>query len=180
MYVDVFLGLLFLWACYSGWKQGFLKEVVSAMGFLLGLLIAATCYSQLGEYLTRAHSRLGAMSNVVAFLLLWIIVPIALGFIANVLTKALKGMKLGFPNSVLGAAVSVIKYLVLLSCVLNVMEGIGILDETKTQDSRLYAPTKSALAFLFDHAFPVAKKTFGGDAQGDTIWINRSQPSHHE
>ncbi|MBR1711975.1 MAG: CvpA family protein [Alloprevotella sp.] len=175
MYIDVFLIILLLWSFYSGWKQGFLKEVVSALGFFLGLLIAATCYSQLGEYLTRAGSQLGVLTNVVAFLLLWIIVPIVLGFMANVLTKALKGVKLSLPNSLLGGLVSVLKYLVLLSCVLNVMEGIGILDEEKTHDSHLYAPTKAALVFLFDHAFPALERTVsgqGGETDGDTVWVD--------
>ena len=174
MFIDIFLIVLLLWSAYSGWKQGFLKEVVSALGFLVGLLIAATCYSQLGTYLTMAGSQLGMLTNVVAFLLLWIIVPIVLGFAANMLTKALKGMRLGLPNSLLGALVSIAKFLILISCVLNVMSGLHILDEEKTRDSRLYEPTRGLLSILFSHAditnAPVSQED---TLQNDTLWVER-------
>ena len=170
MFIDIFIIVLLLWSCYSGWKQGFLKELVSACGFLLGLLVAATCYSQLGDYLTRAGSQLGVLTNVVAFLLLWIIVPIVFGFIANVLTKAMKKMKVSLPNSLLGSLVSVLKYVILLSCIFNVMEALHILDETKTTDSRLYAPARDALSFLFSGSFTESLSSDAGTQ--DTLWVD--------
>ena len=173
MFIDIFLIVLLLWSVYSGWKQGFLKEVVSAVGFLVGLLIAATCYSQLGDYLTQAGSQLGALTNVVAFLLLWVIVPIVLGFAANIATKALKGLKLGLPNSLLGAFVSVVKYVILVSCVLNVMSALQILDEEKTRDSRLFEPTKGLLSMIFSQGFIQADEPAEGASVGDTIWVER-------
>lgn len=173
MFIDIFLIVLLLWSLYSGWKQGFLKEVVSAVGFLVGLLIAATCYSQLGEYLTQAGSQLGALTNVVAFLILWVIVPIVLGFAANVATKALKGMKLGLPNSLLGALVSAVKYVILISCVLNVMSALNILDEEKTRDSQLYEPTKGLLSMLFSQDFIQTQEPAEDTLVGDTIWVER-------
>ena len=173
MFIDIFLIVLLLWSVYSGWKQGFLKEVVSAVGFLVGLLIAATCYSQLGDYLTQAGSQLGALTNVVAFLLLWVIVPIVLGFAANIATKALKGLKLGLPNSLLGALVSVVKYVILISCVLNVMSALHILDEEKTRDSRLFEPTKGLLSMIFSLGFIQADEPAEGPSVGDTIWVER-------
>ncbi|MBR1594788.1 MAG: CvpA family protein [Alloprevotella sp.] len=173
MFIDIFLIVLLLWSAYSGWRQGFLKEVVSALGFLVGLLIAATCYSQLGEYLTQAGSQMGALTNVVAFLLLWIIVPIVLGFAANMLTKALKGMKLGLPNSLLGALVSIVKFAVLISCVLNVMSGLRILDEEKTQGSRLFEPARGLLSMLFSHAdFGDGIAPQEDTLQADTLWVD--------
>ena len=170
MFIDIFIIVLFLWSFYSGWKQGFLKEIVSACGFLLGLLVAATCYSQLGDYLTRAGSQLGVMTNILAFLLLWIIVPIVFGFIANVATKAMKKMKVSLPNSLCGALVSVLKYVILISCIFNVMEALHIMDETKTADSRLYQPAKGALSFLFNGSFAQSLST-DSEAQ-DTLWVD--------
>lgn len=162
---------MFLWSAYSGWKQGFLKELASAGGFLAGLLIAATCYSTLGEYLTRAGSGLGVMTNVVAFFLLWIIVPIFLGFVANMLTKALKGLKLGLPNSLLGAVVSIVKYAVLLSCVFNVMSALRIMDEERTKNSHLYEPAKGALSFAFSSFKGVQASEPSDSTAPDTVWV---------
>ncbi len=172
MYIDIFLIVLILWAAYSGWRNGFLKEVVSAGGFFVGLLIAATCYSTLGDYLTKAGSQLGVLTNIVAFFLLWIIVPIALGFVANVLTKALKGLKLGLPNSLLGVAVSVLKYAILISCVFNVMSALHIMNEERTRDSRLFEPAKNALSFVFSNFEGIQASQADDEQQSDTIWVD--------
>lgn len=184
MYTDIFITVLLLWSLYNGWRNGFLKEIVSSAGFLLGLLVAAVFYSQLGEHLTVSGSQGNQLSSLVAFFILWILVPIALGFAANLLTKALKEMHLGLPNSLLGAVVSVLKYLILLSCVLNVMSALHILDEQKRASSRLYAPVTGLLHTLF----PTPSDTAAGETDDeagasatDTLWVDFSdRKASHE
>ena len=188
--LDIFLLIVLLWAIYDGWHDGFVKQLASAVGFLLGLFVAATFYSTLGEYLTVDGSQTNMMTSVVAFFILWIIVPIALGFVAKIVTKALKGMCLGLPNSLLGVGVSVVKYLILLSCVLNVMGGLRILDESKTSTSYLYAPCKDFLGWAFDHASTEASSsTVDSDSLraqetvGDTVWVDvshKQKPTHRK
>ena len=83
-------------------------------------------------------------------------------------------MRLGLPNSLLGALVSIAKFLILISCVLNVMSGLHILDEEKTRDSRLYEPTRGLLSILFSHAdFTNAPVTQEDTLQNDTLWVER-------
>ncbi|MBQ1272605.1 MAG: SIS domain-containing protein, partial [Clostridia bacterium] len=47
------------------------------------------CYEQFGEYLKVDGSEVNMFTSIVAFLLLWIVVPIVFGFLANLLTKAI-------------------------------------------------------------------------------------------
>lgn len=175
MLFDIFIVVLVLWAAYKGWQNGFLKEVISTIGFAAGLLIAATCYSQFGAYLNMEGSSTNLFLNIVAFFLLWIIVPIFLGLVANLLTKALNALFLGIPNSLLGAAVSVLKYGVLLSCVLNVMSYLGIISEEREKESRFIAPVKGAMNYFFAERIAEEEKMRNG---GDTVFIDmtRKQP----
>ena len=82
--------------------------------------------------------------------------------------EALKGMKIGLPNSILGAAVSLIKYLILMSCVFNVMSFLGIVSQAKAEESFLYEPVKNSLGYAF--------KAYGeshsqdGEAAGDSVY----------
>ncbi len=182
MFIDIFIIVLTVWALVSGWRNGFLKELVSSLGFLAGLLVAALFYSTLGEYLSVSGSETNMFTSIVAFFILWIIVPIALGFMANILTKALEGMHFGLPNSLLGAAVSFSKYLVLMSCVFNVMSALHIMDARKADESRLFRPVEGVLTFLFDK---VEEKAFTGGSERndeflsdtvsasrpDTVWV---------
>lgn len=170
--IDLFIIVLLLWAAFSGWRAGFVKEVISAIGFLIGLFVAATCYASFGKYLAVDGSESNMFTSVLAFFILWIIVPIVLGFVANVLTRALKVMCLGMPNSLLGAAVSVIKYWVLMSCVLNVMEGLHIMNEGKKADSRLYAPVAGTLQFFFPEDTTRVEPADSQAAANDTVWVD--------
>ena len=172
--IDIFIIVLLLWAAFSGWRAGFLKEVISSIGFLVGLFVAATCYSAFSDTLAVSGTETNIYTNIVAFFLLWIIVPIILGFVANVLTKALKGMKLGMPNSILGALVSLLKYFVLVSCVLNVMGALHIMNEEKAATSHLYKPVTEALQVFLPHSMTEsAKQENAADStQNDTIWVD--------
>ncbi len=149
-FIDFIILLLIIWAIYKGWQAGFIKEIISMIGFFAGLLVAATLYSNFGEYLAPRIGAAPAVSDIIAFVMLWVIVPILLGLVANILTKALKGMKLGLPNSILGAAVSILKYLVLMSCIFNVMSFTGMISPEKAEESLLYEPVKSSLDKAFD------------------------------
>ena len=170
--IDLFILVLMIWAAFNGWRNGFIKEVVSSVGFLAGLLIAATCYSTFGEYLAVTGTETNMFTSVVAFFLLWIVVPIVLGLVANILTKALKGMQLGLPNSILGALVSLVKYVVLISCVLNVMQALHILNEEKTVDSKLYALVTGVLQWLWENHGTLMPADEADTLKNDTVWVD--------
>lgn len=148
-FIDFAILLLVIWAAYKGWRQGLLKELASMVGFVVGLLVAAALYSQFGEYLAPHLGAPLTAAKIVAFAVLWIVVPIVLGMVANLLTKALRGMRIGLPNSILGAAVSLLKYLVLMSCVFNVMSALGIVSQEKANASFFYEPIKDSLGNAF-------------------------------
>ena len=170
--IDLFILVLMIWAAFNGWRNGFIKEVVSSVGFLAGLLIAATCYSTFGEYLAVTGTETNMFTSVVAFFLLWIVGPIVLGLVANILTKALTGMQLGLPNSILGALVSLVKYVVLISCVLNVMQALHILNEEKTVDSKLYAPVTGVLQWLWENHGTLMPADEADTLKNDTVWVD--------
>jgi len=173
--IDIFIVIVLLWAAWRGWQAGFLKEVVSTVGFLVGLFVAATCYSTFGEYLAVDGSETNMVTSIVAFLLLWIAVPIVLGLVANILTKALKGMHLGLPNSLLGALVGALKYFILLSCVFNAMNALHIMNGERTARSYLYKPVTGALQLLFpSDSTSVADDSIAVE-KNDTVWVDMTK-----
>lgn len=180
MFIDIFILVLTVWALASGWRNGFLKELISSLGFLIGFLVAALFYSAWGKYLAVNGSEINMFTSIVAFFILWIIVPIALGFMANIMTKALEGMHLGLPNSLLGAAVSFAKYLVLMSCVFNVMSALHIMNDRKAEESRLFHPVEGVLTFLFDKVGdtkPAVHHEEDDLYRPDTVWVDMN--SHY-
>ncbi len=175
MYIDIFICVVLLWALYNGWRQGLLRELVSALGWLVGLLVAATCYSFLGEYLTVNGTEANQFTNILAFLILWIAVPIFLGFVATLVTKALKNNTIGIPNALMGAIVSAAKFILLLSCAFNVMNGLHILDSERKKGSMLYEPVCEILTVFFSEEQQEALPN--SNSNGDTIWIDMTKPA---
>lgn len=152
MYLDIFIGIILIFALVRGLMNGFVKELASTIGFLVGLFVAATCYQTLGEYLTVDGSEVNMFTSIVAFLLLWIIVPIIFGLLATLITKALDLTALGIANRIGGGILSMVKYLVLISCVLNVMVSLNILNSERTEGSVMLEPVQFITKFAMERA----------------------------
>ena len=178
---DIFIIVVAIWAIINGWRNGLLREITSSVGFLVGLFIAASCYSSFGKYLAANGSEGNVITSLVAFAILWIITPIALGVAANILTKICKTIHLGGLNSLAGAAVSLLKYTILLSCILSAMSALHILNEERTADSKLYQPVSGIVSGIVDwaldddtdpdrHFTPADRPATA--TQNDTLWID--------
>lgn len=173
--IDIVIIILVIWAAYNGWKQGLIKELVSLVGFFVGLIVAFQLYATFGDYLAPRLSSDGAVNGTVirllAFVLIWIIVPIVLGLVANILTKSLKLIRLGFINSFAGMLLSVAKYLILMSSVFCAMDFLNILDNQKKEEALLYQPVASIVkGFFADQPKPQPSEPEAETS--DTIWID--------
>lgn len=170
MYLDIFIGIVLIFALVRGLMNGFIKELASTIGFLVGLFVAATCYETLGEYLTVDGSEVNMFTSIVAFLLLWIIVPIIFGLLATLLTKALDLTALGIANRIGGGLLSIAKFVVLISCLLNVMMSLRILNNDRIEGSILFEPVVSITQFAIQCASDYTPDLI---EMADTIFINR-------
>lgn len=139
--VDTVIVLILLWGAWRGWKAGLIKEAFSTCGLIVGLIVAVLFYKVLGEYFSPALGS-GSLASyagcVMAFVLIWVLVPIFAGIGANVLTKAVKNVFLGPLNSFLGMLLGALKFLILISFVFSAMSYVGIISDQKKNSSRLY------------------------------------------
>ncbi len=174
MYIDLFVGVLLLWAVFCGYRNGLIKELVSTLGILAGLIVAVLCYGKLGEYLAVDGTEVNMATSIVAFLLLWIVVPIFLSLLAGLFTKALDVVHLGFVNRLLGVGVSCVKYALLLSCLLNAMQALHILNEERVKDSMTYKPALALMGKAFDQVIKPTYHHVIEETQIDTLWVDFS------
>ena len=180
--IDIFILVVAVWALFSGWRNGLVKEIASSIGFFVGLFIAVTCYSTFGSYLAVNGSEGNMVTSIVAFFILWIVTPIVLGLAANILTRVFKNLHLGGLNSIAGATVRLLKFTILLSCVLSAMSALHIINEDRVADSRLYEPVRSVVSRLVDYALDSPdepQKCTPADRpatlSGDTVWVDVSK-----
>ncbi|MBP5360218.1 MAG: CvpA family protein [Bacteroidaceae bacterium] len=176
--VDIIIVIVLLWGAWRGWRCGFIKEVFSTVGIVVGLVLAASFYSVLGEHFAPAlgsGSKASFAACVLAFILIWVVVPIVFGLVANVLTRTVKALHAGPLNSLLGLVVGVVKYFVLLSVVFSAMSYVGILSQEKRQESALYPYITVVGNAIYEHRDIV---TESGLLKDDTVFVKvKSQES---
>lgn len=131
--MDILLYFVLIVGAFIGWKQGAFKQVAHFLGVAVGLLIAATLYHQFGDFLADKTGASIGFGRLIAFVLIVIVVPIALGWIAAFLTEFFKKLKLNFLNRIIGALVGVACYALMLSVALNLFDFIASNAGFKTQ-----------------------------------------------
>ena len=169
--VDIIIIVILLWGAFRGWKSGFIKEVFSSLGIVVGLIVAILFYSEVGKYFTPAlgsGSVVSFLSSVLAFIIIWVIVPIVLSVVANVLTRTVKDLHAGPLNSILGLTVGTLKYFVLISFVFSAMAYVGIISEEK-KNASLFYPYITILGNTVYEGRSVAEES--GELKDDTVFI---------
>lgn len=123
--MEILIYIVLIIGAIIGFKQGAFKQVAHFLGVAVGLLIAATLYHQFGDFLADKTGASIGFGRLIAFVLIVIVVPIALGWLAAFLTEFFKNLKLNFLNRLLGAFVGVVCYAVILSFALNLYDFMG-------------------------------------------------------
>ena len=142
--IDWILLALLLVGAIKGWRQGFLRQLISLGAFFVGLFVAKMCYSALGEIISPHLNDNTKMANILAFIAIWIVVPVALGLLGELFSAALgKLFVLGKVNCLLGALLGAIKYGLIMGSFIWVFATTGILNKDTMESSKLCTPLKA-------------------------------------
>ena len=141
-----------------GFMKGFIRQLASILGLIVGLLAAKALYTSLAVKLCPTVTDSMTVAQILAFVIIWIAVPLIFTLVASVLNKALEAVSLGWLNRMLGAGLGALKYLLLVSLVICVIQFIDsdsqLISQTKKEQSLLYYPMER-FAGIF---FPAAKE----------------------
>lgn len=142
--------VLLLLGAIRGWRTGLIKQVVSLGGLIAGLLIAKLCYAMVGDAIAPYIDNHTTLAHVLAFILIWIAVPVILGVLGEILTTVLdKLFVLGTVNSILGALLGLIKFQLIIGALIWVLCATKIIGENTMQQSVLCAPLKAVPEALY-------------------------------
>ena len=154
--IDIIILIAFLTGALLGAIKGFIRQLASLLGLVVGLLAAKMLYGVVAEryfsYLTDSLT----VAQILAFIAIWIAVPLAFTLVAAALTKAMEVIHLGWLNRWLGAGLGALKALLLTGIVVGAIEFIDsdcqLIHRTKKEASLFYYPI-DRLADIF---MPVA------------------------
>lgn len=162
--LDLIIIIVLCIGALIGFVKGLIKQVVSIVGLIVGLLVARALFGAVGEKLAVEVGMSATFGQILAFLLIWIVVPLGLSLMASILTKALDKVKLGFINRWLGSGLGLIKYALLVSMFINLVQFIDVNDSLihakSKQNSALYYPMQK-FAGIFKPALKSVTKSVG-------------------
>ncbi len=140
-----------------GLLKGALKQLAGLLGLVVGLLAAKALYATVAEEVFSRVTDNMTVAQVLAFLAIWVVVPLLFWAVACLLTKAMDAFCLGWVNRLLGGVLGGVVHALLASILICVLEAVDthgdLISRSRKQQSILYYRMKP-LAGLF---FPAAK-----------------------
>ena len=126
-----------------GFSKGALRQVASLVGLVAGLLLARALYSTVGERMAVELGTSATVAQIIAFFLIWLLVPIALLWVASLISRVMEVVNLGILNRLAGAIVGAVKYALLISLLVHFIEFID------TKDELIQRTVKNASVFYY-------------------------------
>ena len=155
--IDIIILIVIGAGAVVGFVKGFIRQLASILGLIVGLLAAKALYASLAEKLCPTVPDSMTVAQVLAFIMIWIAVPLIFVLIASLLTKAMQAISLNWLNRWLGSGLGALKFLLLTSVVIGAIEFVDsdnkLISATKKEESLLYYPMET-FAGIF---FPAAK-----------------------
>lgn len=110
-FFDILTLVALAWAVISGWRSGFISQLLSLAGMILGIILALRYGAAVGA-MFGIDSR---FSVVAGFLITFVAILIVATILSRLLAKVLKFIGLGWVNTLLGILLSIVKGLLVLS-----------------------------------------------------------------
>ncbi len=149
---DIIFLIVLVLGAWKGWSNGLLKEVLGLVGVFVGLYAAYLLYEQVGYELAPHIGTSPSVASIIAFILIWIGVPIILSLLGSLLTKVLEWVGLEGFNGMGGAFIGLVKYALILGICCNVLAITHLVKEDSQHNSLLFEPLRKTTSLAFDLA----------------------------
>ena len=138
--IDLIVCLMLVLAVWNGWRQGFVMQVCSLAGIIAGIWVASRYGAEVGAWLKLDETISAAGGFVVVLLAVVLLVAIA----GRLVRKLCHFAGFRIADIVLGIAVSVLKYMLLLSVLFSAFDTLNedytLIGARTIEKSKSYKP----------------------------------------
>lgn len=156
--LDIILLVLIGTGAVLGFAKGFLRQLAGLLGLIVGLLAAKALYATVADEVFSQVTDDAGLARGLAFVAIWLLVPLLFLLVASLLTRAMEAVSLGWLNRLLGAALGAAKYALCISLLLMTVDHFDtketLISRSQKEASILYGPM-TGWAELF---IPAARK----------------------
>jgi membrane protein required for colicin V production len=152
-FLDIILGALLAFAGFKGLKNGLFVELASLVSLVLGIYLAIKFSFFTKEIISGFVNWNPNTIQVIAFMITFLIVVVAVTFLGKFLTGIASFAFLGWANSIGGGFFRILKTVLILGIVFSIFEKINynhILIKKETLDKSIfYNPVQKTAAYLY-------------------------------
>ena len=152
---DIVFIIILIWAAYKGFSKGLIIQAASLAALLLGIFGAIKFSGYTSFVLSEKLNLNGDYLQLIAFAVTFIIIVIAVHFVAKLTGKLVEAIALDFVNRILGLVFSILKVGFIISVILVILNTIdyksSFLPEKQIGESRLYKPLSSLAPMIFPY-----------------------------
>ncbi len=113
--IDIIILIPLTWGAFKGFRNGFLIEIATLAGLVAGVFLALIAADVVGRVLEAMVSWNPIPYKFMAFVIVFVIVVVALKFLAKVMEHMLKAIHLNFLNRAAGLLAGALKLALFLS-----------------------------------------------------------------
>ena len=162
--VDIMILVVAAYAAFVGFRSGLVMQITTLAAVGLGIWGAVHFSDQVELYL-KDQVELGTMTGSISFALTFFVILVGTNLLGKFITKGLDFAMLSLPNKLAGVVLSLMKYALIISALIQAVAGAGLLPvllpEEKQAESKLFEPLRS----LAPVAIPAIR---------DSPWVQRT------
>ena len=120
--LDLFILIPIVWLWIRGFSKGFIIELATLVGMVLGILAAYYFAGQFQEFMKDYFTFSERISKIVAYIAVFIIVWLIVYLLGKVIEKIVDVMAMGWLNKILGGIFGLLKGVLIVCIILFIIE----------------------------------------------------------
>ena len=168
--IDVVILIFLLISAISGFIKGFVLSIASFIGFFLGIMISFRLADDVQQWLMVLTGAEGRYLYFIAFLICFSVVVALVHVLGKIIEKALQMVALGFLNRLGGAALGILKTMLIFSALIFALSYIDpdkrLITIEQQESSLFYRPLEkmlpAILPFIQYHILEVDEREVEG------------------
>ena len=155
IFIDIILVVVFIFAGFRGYQKGFVSQLASLAGLLLGIW-GAIKFSDFTANLIKEHLHVTTeYLPLIAFAITFFVIVIGVHFLGKIVEGIFDLAFLGFANSILGVIFGVLKTAFILSIILVIIEKtdtkVNVLPKDISEKSIFFRPIERLAPSIFPY-----------------------------
>ena len=138
MWLDILTGTILIIALLKGYKNGFIRALISFFSLFIGLILAFQFAGWVASQL-KEHTKIAShWLPFISFLIILILVLIVLRLTASLLQQTAEWLMLGWLNKLLGIILYGFIYFTMLSAMVYFLQILGVIEVEKMKETYSY------------------------------------------